>query len=76
MSRDANLHPKTVSNYQEHTARRVRNHGKKVSHQMTVLRIDPRVWNLALKVANGDRSRIQILSDTAVRVVNQSKRKG
>ena len=74
VSRDARLHHKTVSNYEKHTVRH-RTMGRKARERMSVMKVDPRVWEVALNAANGDRSRIQIISETAVRVVNQSKRR-
>lgn len=69
----ARLHPKTVSEYQQHivSARS----GGIVRAGVASVRVDLSVWQTAMKLAAGDQTRIVVRSSTEVLVVNQSKRK-
>lgn len=65
----ASLHPKTVSEYQSHTKRKPRRKPNK-NLRGRYIKVDPRVWRTALKLAQGDNSRIKVISDTEVIVSN------
>jgi hypothetical protein len=41
------------------------------SSPLTVIRVDPEVWEAALRLADGEASRIQVHSDTNVTVHNR-----
>ena len=68
----ARLHPKTVENHHHHVVRTPRK-GTKTS-QVTTIRVDMRVWKEALRLAEGDQTRIIVRSEIEVVVVNQSKK--
>lgn len=65
----ASLHPKTVSEYQSHTKKRAPRKPNK-NLRGRYIKVDPRVWRTALKLAKGDNSRIKVVSDTEVIVSN------
>jgi hypothetical protein len=64
----ASLHPKTVSNYQAHIRKRrapsIRPGGR------YRIKVDPRVWRVAKRLAAGDMRRLVICSATEVVVRN------
>lgn len=71
-SKKISLHERTVQDAEKHaltyarsakpTTKRSRN-GRVVN-----LKVDRRVWKTAMELANGDGSRIEIISETEVRV--------
>jgi hypothetical protein len=68
----AKLHPKTVSNHKQHTKKKPKKPATRVL--TTSVKVDPRVWKVARKVAKGDNHRIQIISSEEVIVHNKRYR--
>jgi hypothetical protein len=69
----ARLHPQTVANYGQHLKRQTRTSSLRMQTQVTRVNLD--VWRTALRLAEGDATRIVVHSPTEVIVVNHSKRK-
>lgn len=70
----ARLHSKTVEDHHKHIKGKVRG-ARKAANRVQTMKVDPRVWKKALQIAQGDRSKIIVLSETEVVVTNHSKRK-
>lgn len=70
----ASLHPKTVSEAQQHIRRK--SGQRKVQSAVNSIKVDLRVWHKDLELAQGDVTRIKVESSESVVVVNQSKKKG
>lgn len=49
-------------------ARRPRTARLRAAADVVISKVDPRVWSTALRLAQGDVSRIERISETAVRV--------
>lgn len=64
----ARLHTKTVSEAASHVKKPSRTPGKRAA--ITTTKVDLRVWRTALKLAQGDRSRIDVVHSTEVIVKN------
>lgn len=67
------LHPKTVENAHVHVARERKS--PKGRNKVDVIQVDIRVWKQALEIAGNDVTRLVVVSETEVIVLNQSKRK-
>lgn len=65
----ARLHPETVSNHTVHTKRKPRKKPNRALRGREI-KVDPRVWHTAMKLAKGDNGRIVIVSSTEVIVRN------
>lgn len=63
------LHPKTVSEYQLHTRGRAPRKPNKNLRGRSV-KVDPRVWRTAMKLAGGKVQRIKVIHETEVIVSN------
>lgn len=70
LSRDARLHESTVKKAASHKPVRRRRQGDKKVHDVTTMKMDLRVWREAMKLAKGDRWRIQVISEAEVIVWN------
>lgn len=64
----ARLHPQTVTNWTEHR-RKLPKGGRKAS-RITTLRVDPRIWEAALTLSQGNPRRIQVIDELTVIVHN------
>lgn len=67
------FHPQTTADVQKHILRKARVSSQTKS--LRVMKIDPRVWKEAMKLAKGDSTRIVVTSETEVVVVNKSLKK-
>ena len=67
----ARLHPETVTNYKSHTKKKPR---KKPAANLRgrYVKVDPRVWGTAMKLAKGDAKRLKVIHETEV-IVNNPK---
>jgi len=63
----ARLHPETVTNHAKH-ARKYKRSSKQ--SEVKVIKVDPRVWRTAMRLAKGDRSRIVVMGTEEVIVLN------
>lgn len=42
---------------------------------VTKVTVNPLVWNAAMRIARGDRTRIEVINPVEVRVVNKSRKR-
>lgn len=78
ITKDASLHERTVQKIaaeQVAVARRVRSMNRRTSGAWSI-KVDPRVWAVALELADGDALRIRVIHSTEVLVVNQRAHRG
>lgn len=77
MFRTANVHETTVKRAHElaRLAKKRKGRGEAKNSRVQSVVIDPRVWQTAMELANGDVTRIQVISETEVLVVNQSRKR-
>lgn len=71
--KQARLHPATVSNYTKHIKRDISKTMK--ASPVTIIKIHKGVWEKALKIAGGDRQRIEVVSPEEVIVHNPGWKK-
>ena len=57
----------------KYAAARRRSRGPARSGPVTVTRVDPQVWRVAIRLACGDRGRLRVVDRTSVVVVNVSR---
>lgn len=69
----ARLHPQTVTNYKGSIRKAPRKPGK--PSRITTLRVDPRIWEAALSISQGDAHRIEVISELEVIVHNNPRKK-
>lgn len=67
------LHPQTVFEYQRHVVRKSYTKGSR--GVLRQVKVDMRVWREAMRLADGDSTRIVVHTPTEVVVMNKSKRK-
>jgi hypothetical protein len=76
----ATVHETTVKKAQALVDDAAKVHRIRTGHQHRTVthyvKVDPRVWKAALKIANGDQTRITVVHETEVIVRNDSKKKG
>lgn len=70
VSRDASLHERTVQEAAKRKPVRRRRQADSKVHEVTTMHMDLRVWKVALKLAGGDRYRIQVITESEVIVWN------
>jgi hypothetical protein len=81
LPKTATVHEKTVQRAQDLVENPVgsRVHSIKTGHQHRTVthyvKVDPRVWKAALRLAKGDPTRIRVVHESEVIVTNHSKRK-
>lgn len=79
VSRDASLHPSTVTNHKQHTRKclpRQLNKNSPVRQiSLPFNQLDPRIQAVVLELTGGDKTRIRVLGPKEALVVNQSRLK-
>lgn len=75
----ATVHESTVKKAQALVDEQAKVHSIRTGHQRRTVthyvKVDPRVWKTALRLANGDATRLTVVHETEVIVNNHSKRK-
>lgn len=69
---DVSVHPKTITEFSE-KPKSSRKRGSNKSSKITKVTVDPRIWETALKLAEGDALRIKVIHETEVIVLNHRK---
>lgn len=74
--RTVQVHPQTVSEASEgkHLHRSRRAPGARSTFEVHVLKVDSRVWDVAMGLADGDARRLQVVSSEEVIVLNHPRK--
>ena len=75
MAKDASVHPKTVTAVSrgEKLSGSVPKRARR-SSKVTLIAVDPRIWETAKKLAEGDPHRIEVINASEVIVHNHPRR--